>query len=259
MYTSFNVTYLGFVTTNTDVGYYSTAIKLYTIFLSFFTAFTGVMMPRMSSLFAEKDISSIKAYIQKSYAFLFSMTIPLVFFSTLNARGIVTLISGPGYEGAILPMIIIMPLLIIVGSEQILIEQVLMPIKKDKVVTFNSFVGAAIGILLNLLLVPTLKSVGSAIVIAFSETSVFILAVYEARKYLDQKFPIKPLIKRVIVYTPFLLFEIVLLYTCSSPLLRLLINSIVVFGYFLIVNQLVLKDIDIYKIASSVLKIKKNN
>lgn len=48
MYTSFNVAYLGFVSGETEVGYYTTAVKLYTILISLFTAFTGVMMPRMT-------------------------------------------------------------------------------------------------------------------------------------------------------------------------------------------------------------------
>ena len=47
MYTTFNVSYLGFVGGDEQVGYYSTATKLHGIILALFTAFTGVMLPRM--------------------------------------------------------------------------------------------------------------------------------------------------------------------------------------------------------------------
>ena len=50
MYTSFNIAYLGFVSGETEVGYYSVATKIYAILLGIFTAFTSVMLPRMSSL-----------------------------------------------------------------------------------------------------------------------------------------------------------------------------------------------------------------
>ncbi len=253
MYTSLNVAYLGFVATNTDVGYYTTAIKLYSIFLALFTAFTGVMLPRMSSLFAEDDIQSIKQYIAKSFSFLFAMTIPLVMFSIVNAEGIIRLISGAGYEGAIVPMMLVMPLLLIVGSEQILIEQVLMPIKKDKTVTINSFVGAGLGVLLNLLLVPHFLSIGSALVIAISESAIFILAMIEVKRYLGYNYPWRDFFKRLLVYLPFLGMELLLLPFVESSLIRLLINSLVVIMYVLIVNQYILRDYDILQLVRTVL------
>ena len=55
MYITFNVMYLGFVSDNTQVGYYTTAFKLYSVILGFFTAFTNVMLPRMSALIAAEN------------------------------------------------------------------------------------------------------------------------------------------------------------------------------------------------------------
>ena len=61
MYTTFNVTFLGIVTDITEVGYYSTATKLHHIILSLFTAFTGVMLPRMSNLISnDKNTLEVK-------------------------------------------------------------------------------------------------------------------------------------------------------------------------------------------------------
>ena len=54
MYTTFNTAYLGFVCGNAEVGYYSPAMKLQASILAIYTAFTGVTIPRMSSLI-EKD------------------------------------------------------------------------------------------------------------------------------------------------------------------------------------------------------------
>ena len=55
MYLTFNVMYLGMFSNNTEVGYYTTAFKLYSVILGFFTAFTNVMLPRMSSLLANGE------------------------------------------------------------------------------------------------------------------------------------------------------------------------------------------------------------
>lgn len=50
LHTSFNIAYLGFATNTTEACYYTTATKLHSIIIALFTAFTGVMLPRMSSI-----------------------------------------------------------------------------------------------------------------------------------------------------------------------------------------------------------------
>ena len=50
MYTSFNIKYLGFVATKAEVGDFSTATKLFTLFIMPYTSLSRVVMPRMSTL-----------------------------------------------------------------------------------------------------------------------------------------------------------------------------------------------------------------
>ena len=66
MYTSLNVVYLGFVAGEKEVGYYTTAIKIYTILLSLFTALSGVLLPRFSVMVAENKMLELKNLIFKS-------------------------------------------------------------------------------------------------------------------------------------------------------------------------------------------------
>lgn len=182
MYTSFNVTFLGFVTNVTEVGYYTTATKLHGIILAFFTAFTGVMLPRMSALVAENRMDEVKRLINKSFDLLFMISIPLIVFSIYFAPEIIYLISGNGYEGAITPMRMVMPLVLIIGMEQILIVQLLMPLKKDRSILINSIIGACVGMVANVLLVPTWAAKGSAIVWVLAEVAVLLSASYFLRK-----------------------------------------------------------------------------
>jgi O-antigen/teichoic acid export membrane protein len=100
----------------------------------------------------------------------------------LFAPEIIKIMSGAGYEGAILPLRIVAPLVLIIGLEQILIVQSLMPMGKDKAVLINSIIGAVVGIIANIVLVPHLESVGSAIVWCVSEIAVMCSAIYFLRK-----------------------------------------------------------------------------
>ena len=253
MYTTFNISYLGFVTNDFEVGYYVTATKLYGIVFSIYTAFSGVMLPRMSSLLSDGNTEAFKRYIDKSYSFLLFIAVPLVIFSVFNAPGIILLISGAGYEGAILPMRIIMPMMFIIGFELVLIEQILMPLQKDKAILFNSVVGAIAGVVLNILLVPSMGSVGSAIVKNSCEFIVFCLALYEVRKYASMGLPLKKCIKYLCAYIPLVVMEFFIVRLPYKEIPIMFISMLVCGLYFVVVNSFFIKDFNLNTIVSSML------
>ena len=84
-----------------QVGYYSTSVKLFNIILALFSAFTGVMLPRMSLLIESGKMDEFKSLLYKSVDVLFCISVPLVIFTVVMARPIVYLISGKEYEGAV--------------------------------------------------------------------------------------------------------------------------------------------------------------
>ena len=60
---------------------------------------------------------------------------------------------GNGFEGAYLPFRIIAPLVFIIGYEQILVLQILIPRNYDRIVLRNSVIGASLAVLANFLIV----------------------------------------------------------------------------------------------------------
>lgn len=202
MYLTFNVMYLGLVSNNTEVGYYTTAFKLYSVILGFFTAFTNVMLPRMSSLLANGEKDRFQELVNRSFSVMATCCIPLILCSMIMALQIVYILSGPGYEGAILPMRIIMPAAFAVGVAQVLAIQVLMPMKKDKVLLIASIIGAVVSLLINLLVVPSVKSVGSAVVLLCSEMGVTGMYVWYVLSQELILIPIKAIGKNVLFSLP---------------------------------------------------------
>lgn len=243
MYISFNVIFLGFSAGNTEVGYYTTASKLYTILLAFYTAFTNVMLPRMSSLLGEGRIDEFKKLIYKSQDILFSFSIPLCIIAIVFSPEIIRIIAGKGYEGAIVPMRIIMPLMIIIGYEQILVLQILTPLQKDRSIFINSIFGAVTGIILNLLLVPFYKSVGSSIVWFTSECVVLISSQYFVNKYIGIKFPLKKFLINIFWSIPAIFLCLILkLYLFFDPFLNMVIAMILAGTYFFVLQLFFLKN-----------------
>ena len=242
MYTSFNVMYLGSKCGDIEVGYYGTATKLYTLIMALFTSFTGVMLPRMSSLVAEGRTDDFKGMTAKSVEFLLLFCMPLIVVTEVYAPQIIRIIAGPGYDGAILPMRIVMPLMMIIGYEQVIIIQMLMPLKKDNAILINSCLGAAIGLLLNIILVPHLASVGSAIVWCGSELAVLTIAQYFVTKYTGYMFPTVKIMSSLLTYTPALLICILLNHLIPNWIVSVFVGCCFVALYYFIAEFFVLKN-----------------
>lgn len=234
-YITLNVAFLGFVASDKEVGYYSTAVKIYSILIGFFTAFTGVMLPRMSSLIHNNDWLRFKDSINKSFEALFCFAAPILIISILYTSEIIYIIAGKGYSGAVWPMKILMPLIFIIGYEQIIVVQILMPLNRDKAVFINAIVGAFVGIILNIILVPKLYAVGSACVWLIAELSVLISAQYFIYKYVRIHFPFRLFIKTVAFSFPIIILCIFVKMQLLSygALFSLLVSSLLVSVYFI--------------------------
>lgn len=242
-YTSFNVAFLGFVSNPTEVGYYTTATKLYSIIIAVFTAFTGVMLPRMSALRSQGNMDEFMQLIKKSVGILASFAIPIIYVCTVFASDIILVLSGEGYEGAFLPMRIIMPLVFIIGYEQILVLQILIPMKKDNAILINSTVGAVLGIVLNVILASNFQAVGSAIVWLSSELIILILSQYWVHHYLKLVFPWQLLLKNTVAYLPVLLIALVIyVFVDSNSFIRLALAGALTVGAAGIIQYVFLKD-----------------
>lgn len=249
MYTTFNIMYLGFVSDSTEVGYYWTALKVYTIILGFYTAFTGVMMPRMSGLVVRMELDKFEELIRKSFDLLLSFVLPIIIASTILAPEIIFLLSGAGYEGAITPMQIVMPLLLVVGIAQVIAIQVLMPLKHDSQILKASIIGAVIGVLGNLILVPKYESVGTACVLLFTETVVTAYYVIYSHKHKVISYSFEMLKKHLVVLLPYVIVNVILNTLFSSSVITIIIaltiNGVIFFlsHLFYIKNEFVYKYI----------------
>lgn len=242
MYTTFNIVFLGFVCNETEVGYYTTATKLHAIFIGMFSAFTGVMLPRMSSLISEKKIDIFEQTINKSFNLLFVFALPIVIFTEIFAPQIINIIAGPGYNLAITPMRIVMPLIMIIGYEQILVLQILMPMKQDKQILIGSCIGAFVGIICNVLLVKTLKSTGSAIAWLISELTVLIIAKYFSNNIVKLSIQMKNVFLQSMLSIPCIIILFVVKDLIINNFASLIIGISIVTIYYLIIYIYIIKS-----------------
>ncbi len=241
-YSTFNTMFLGVEKGDTEVGYFSTATKLFTIILSLYGAFTTVMMPRMSSMLKEGKLKEYNALFRKSVSIVFTFCLPLVLLTIMQSGNIILLIAGEGYDGAVIPMKLCMPLLVIVGYNQILMNQGLMPIGKDKAVLLSSVVGGVVALILCYLLIPFYGSKGSAAVWLFSELAVNAVAGYFVYRFISIPPPIWQFVKAVLLHLPLLVILYLTKELTSSYILDFCIAGALTFIYCFVLQCLILKD-----------------
>lgn len=253
MYTTFNVMYLGFVSSSVEVGYYWTALKIYTIVLGVYTAFTSVMIPRMSSIVADSRFDRLNDMIVKSFDLLLTLVVPIIVICTVLAPEIIYILAGSGYEGAILPMRLIMPLLLIVGIAQILALQVLVPLRMDNQILRTSIIGAAVGLASNFIFVSRFGSVGTSVVLLISETVITLVYIMFITKSKLIHFPNKMIFKHIIGAIPFLIINLLISQFHSGDFTMAIIAIIVNGVTFICIQSLFLKNVFLGNLVQTLL------
>ena len=226
MYLTFNVMYLGLVTDNTEVGYYTTAFKVYSVVLGFFSAFASVMLPRMSAIVAAGDRQSFERLVIRSFDAVATFSTPIVLCSTIFAPQIIRVLAGTGYEGAVVPMQIIMPTICLVAISQVMTLQVLMPMRRERILLIISIVGAAVSVIANALIVKQLHSIGSAIVLLVAEVVVTLLCAITIRRDCGIRLPISLFCRELVLSLPSAAIALVASRSIDSPFIALAVGGI---------------------------------
>ena len=242
MYTTLNVAFLGFATNDIEVGYYTTANKLLTVIMTMFTALTSVMVPRVSVALKSNDNSEAKALIRKAINALMLFAIPLIFFVFPFSQELIYLMSGKGYEGATTPLQIMTPLFFLVGYDQIIVLQTLLPMGKDKDILRNSILAASVGIISNIFLTLNFGKNGSAIVLILAELSVLLSSQFCVTKYLGLKIPFKLIIKHIIGFSPIIIICYVIKYFINSYVICLIVSASIICCYIFLAGRFILKN-----------------
>ena len=242
VYTYLNPVWLGFVTDIDEVGYFTTATKLHNIIMAVLLSFANILFPRVSNLLAEGKKDEFWEKINLSFEAIFLFAFPTIAFMLVGGPELLHLFVGDGFEGSYLPLRIIAPLTLIVGIEQILVIQILLAMHQDSLVLRNSFIGAIIAFILNILITSTLKAPGSALVWVSAECVIMFLSSYDIYKKYNYIMPYRRVFAYCLSYLPILLLSILVYTYLDNKLIMLATLAVSIFVYALVFEVFVLKN-----------------
>ncbi|QHW30857.1 oligosaccharide flippase family protein [Paenibacillus rhizovicinus] len=179
IYTMLDKVILGAITNTAQVGLYDNSQRIIKLIITIVTTVATVTMPKMANFHKNKQYEEFQNYIYKSFSFVSFLAFPMTFGLIGVCKSFVPWFYGPGFEG-IIPMFYIGSFLMItLGWSSILGIQVLLSIKREKQFTIAVSYGAAINIILNLILIKKFEGVGTTVSCVVAEfTGMFIMLFY---------------------------------------------------------------------------------
>lgn len=182
IYTNLDKVMLGFMTTDTQVGYYEMAVVVRKALVVFITSTGAVLLPR-ASYYIEKGLNAeFKKLISNMLKFATLASLAACIFFILFARPIVVLVFGQAFEGSVLPLKILMPAVVLVSITNVLGIQMMIPLGMEKTVLHSEVCGAVIDFVLNLVFIPSFGAAGAAASTLIAEVAVLIWQVCVIKK-----------------------------------------------------------------------------
>ena len=248
IYTNLDTVMLGFMSNDISVGYYNAAVKIKVLLVQVVASLGGVLLPRCSYYIENNMMYDFKRICTKALEFVFVVSIPLVIYFVFFAKIAIYFLSGEAYEGAIVPMQIIMPTVLFIGLTNILGLQILVPLGKEKIVLISEIVGAISDLTLNAILIPKFSASGAAFGTLIAELMVFCVQFYALKEQIIYMLKKIPYIKIIVAAIIPLILLIKIMVLNIGIVLKLIISGGLYFGIYGILLLLLKEDliIEIY-------------
>ena len=184
VYTVLDKTLIGEITRDeVENGCYDKVVQLINIMKALtFTALNSVLSARISFLFAEKRFDEIRRRIETSINYILFTGFGIGFGLAGVAPRFIPWFLGPGYERAVLMLIMMSPIVVIIGVSNCLGSQYYTPSGKRAQSARFIIIGACVNLALNLLLIPRFWGYGAIAASLIAEMTITILYITFARQ-----------------------------------------------------------------------------
>ena len=126
----------------------------------------------------------MKERLKNSVSFILMISIPMCFGLSAVSDSFIPLYLGKGYEKSTILLKIFSLLLIIVGLNNAIGKQVLMPTGRQKEYNRSVIIGACVNMTLNFVLIPRFFSIGATVSSIISEAVILIIFLLESKDYI---------------------------------------------------------------------------
>lgn len=230
-----------------EVAYYEQSQKIIKLALTVVTSLSGVMLPRMASIFANGTKEQMQEYLYKAFRFVSILVFPIIFGIIAISNNFVPWYYGDGFEKVAIILMVFAPIVFSIGFNDLIGMQYLVATNKQKEYVRTIIAGAIINIIFNLILIPKFMSVGATISSIIAETVVLILQYMCIRKEINFMQLVKNsknyIFSSICMFIIIILVSIVLKPNPISTIIQICIGGIVYLILLIILKDKVISEI----------------
>jgi O-antigen/teichoic acid export membrane protein len=194
IYTMLSPLLLGFMSDYTQVGYYTSAIKISKLILPIITAMSLVMIARINTLKSEaNNTAEISKLLNNSLEYMLMLAIPATIGLFMITPRFVPLFFGTEFIPMTSSMQLLTLLIIIIGISNLFGIQILVAMGHERKFLTAVLMGTFSSLLLNLVLIRQYGSMGASVASVIAEIFVTVATIIFAFKILPIKINIKSL------------------------------------------------------------------
>lgn len=185
VYVIMDKTMLGNLSNQSEVGYYDMSQKIVKILLTLLTSLGVVMIPHVSNLLSMKKYKEVERTIGLTFSYMSYFSFPMAFGLSSISKGLAVWFFGVEYAQTGILMSFSAFIIIAISWSNIIGNQLLLPMMKEKEFTISVVCGALINIIINLFLIPTLGAFGAIIATIVAEFTVTAVQIVLVKKYIN--------------------------------------------------------------------------
>lgn len=234
IYSNSDVTILGFICGDYEVGLYSVATKIYEVIKTILSSVIIVSIPRLAALVG-KNQKKFSETAKSVYMLLISIVMPTLTGIILLRKEIIIIIADKSYIQATTSLFILSVALLFSLLGWFWGQCILVPFNKEKIVFYASAVSAIVNIILNFILIPFWKQDAAAFTTLIAEFFQFIWCWYVGRNYLNQDKMNGCFVKTIIGCAVIVLIDIIIKKNNIGMIMHcVILIPIAVFSYFIV-------------------------
>ena len=242
IYVSSDMTILGFISGDYEVGLYAISTKIYTIIKQIMSGIIIVSIPRLSFYLGNRLNDEFIKLCNKIVYILTFLLMPTIIGVIILSRNIIVFISDESYLDASCSLVILGWSLLVCLYNWFYTSCVLIPNNKERVVLIITLIASVINVGLNFIFIPLLNEIGAAITTFIAEAcSLILCAVYSRTIYiirLNVRFVISVVIGCVYIAIVCLIVRDIVEFNTAVIVISIFISTV---GYCVI--ELLLKNI----------------
>lgn len=181
IYVNSDITILGFLTTDYNVGIYTIASKIYSITKQVLSAVIIVSIPRLSLLWGQNRKDEYIRLANRILYMLVTLVLPAVVGLFSLSKEVILVISTSEFISAEVPLRILSGALFFCLFNWFFTSCVLIPCGREKKVLTATFISAAVNVGLNFILIPIFKEGAAALTTLLAEACSLVICLMNSR------------------------------------------------------------------------------